>query len=361
MLVKTSVSSLMKQLQTISKLVPPTSGSVSLEVKKNNLRLYSVNDLAVYESIVPCDAVEGENIAFGVTLDSLKAALAKRKEVELSYVNTMLVITEGTYRAELTTTDAVELSAVNARREDSDEEVKTWTVSAEQSNWLKDAVSAVNLKVPEGLAAFMPVTIKITEKGGFVACYDNAHMAFIRSSDISGDLDVTMPCDLLSSVFSVFQNASFKMHVSESRLQLVSKLVKIGLSLPVRDSYIDVSILLKMANDTLKAEGNALTLSRSTLVDFLDSCKAVAAKERSELCVKAKGKKMQMQVKTVSGNVNQVLPLDAPANVQFNIDFTYFEEAVRKNNDAQITIKVITDASVLIGAKNGWVIVSVNA
>ena len=357
MKVKTSAVMILNQLRVLTKLVPPSTGNITIQVKKNNLYLYSMNDLATYESIVPCDSVEGECM-FGVNVDSFRTVLSKRKEVELAYVNTMFTVTENAYHAELATADAVENTALLNQ---GDEEPKTWKLTAEQGKWIKSAVNEVNLKAVEALLPFMPLTIKVTNKGAFVVCYDSSHMSFIRSNDITGDLYVTMPCDLLASVFEAFSGSSFRMEVTESTLVVKSKLLKVSLSLPLSDAYLDVSELLSVAGSSLKEKGSLLKMNRGEFLDFMDSCKAVATKERSELVAKAKGKKLLLQVKTVSGNVKQVVPLtESVPEVDFRIDFTYLEEAVRKSSTEELVLKVIGDSSLLVGTDHGSTVISLN-
>ena len=357
MKVKTSATIILNQLRVLTKLVPPSTGNVTIQVKNNNLYLYSMNDLATYESIVPCDSVEGECM-FGVSVEAFRTVLSKRKEVELAYVNTMLTVTEGAYHAELATADAVENTALLNQ---GDEEPKTWKLTAEQGKWIKSAVNEVNLKVVEALLPFMPLTIKVTDKGAFVVCYDSSHMSFIRSNDITGDLYVTMPCELLANVFDAFSGNAFRMEVTESTLVVKSKLLKVSLSLPLSDAYLDVSELLSVAGSSVKEKGHLLKMNRTELLDFMDSCKAVATKERSELSAKAKGKKLLLQVKTVTGNVKQMVPLtESVADTEFRIDFTYLEEAVRKSSTEELVLKVIGDFSLLVGTDHGSTVISLN-
>ena len=357
MKIKTSAVTVLNQLKVLTKLVPPSSGNITVQIKNNNLYLYSMNDLATYESLVPCDSVEGE-ASFGVNAESFRTLLSKRKDVELSYVNTMLVVREGNYHAELATADAIENQALLNQ---GTEPPKTWKLTAEQGKWIKSAVAEVNLRAVEALLPFMPITIKITDKGGFVVCYDSSHMSFIRSTEISGDLYVTMPCELLASVFEAFSGSPFRMDVTESTLVVKSKLLKVTLSLPLSDAYLDISELLAVANSSVKEKGSVLTMSRSEFLDFMDSCKAVATKERSEISAKAKGKKLLLQVKTVSGTVKQIVALKSVApDTEFRIDFTYLEEAVRKSTSEELKLKVIGDSSLLVDTNHGSTVISLN-
>lgn len=357
MKIKTSAKIILNQLRVLTKLVPPSTGNVTLQVKKNNLYLYSMNDLGTYESIIPCDSIEGEAM-IGVNVDAFRTVLSKRNEVEIVYEDTLFSVIEGNYHAQLATTDAIENAELLNK---SEEPPKTWKLTAEQGKWLKSAIAEVNLKTVEVLLPFMPLTIKVTDKGAFVVCYDSTHMAFIRSNEITGDLYVTMPTELLSSVFEAFQGSSFKMEVTDSTLVVKSKLLKVSLSLPVSDAYLDVSELLSVAGSSVKEKGTLLKMRRQDLLDFMDSCKAVATKERLELSAKAKAKKLNLQVKSVLGNVKQTLTLlDSVNSSEFRVDFVYLEEAVRKSSSEDVTLKVIGDSSLLVGTDRGATVVSLN-
>lgn len=356
MRVKTDASILLNQLTIISKLVNPTSGNVSLQVKDSNLYLFSVNDMATFQSVVPSDIVEGE-ASFGVSIEGLKTLLRKRSKVELQYINTMLVVSEKGYRAQLATVDPVEQQALAERNVDK-LKGKKWKLSADQSKWLNTSVNEVNLKVVEALSPFMPITVKITDKGAFIACYDNNHMSFIRSKEMTGDLDVTMPASTFAPVLEAFAGSNLMMEVCESALVLKNKVLKISMSLPNVDTYIPVTELLKLANQSLASDHQLLTLNRETLIDFMDSCKAVATKERSELKVKASGKKVVLTVGTIAGNINQNLSLAKAINLEFSLDFSYFQEAVTKSIGEELEIRVIKDSSLIVGAKNGYSIIS---
>ena len=357
MKIVTDASLLLSQLRVISKLTPADSGNVSIVVKDNNMYLYSYANAGSYKSVVPCDECTGDE-AFAVSIEPLKTMLAKRSKVTLQLVNTMLVITEKGYKAELSTSDPTEYNTITELAVEK-EQVKKYKISVDQGKWLKSALAEVRLATVEALSPFMPITLKITDKGAFVACYDNNHLAFVRSKEMTGTLDLTVPCEMLISVVDAFQNSNFTMEVGENNVYVKNKLLNITLSLPLSDSYLQVDELLAVANQTLKAKGEEIRVSKASILDFMDSCKAVATKERSELKVKAQGKKLGMQVKTITGAVNQNITMEESCNTSFSLDFAYLEEAIRKSKNDIVTIKVIKDTSVLVGAKNGWSIISV--
>ena len=180
-------------------------------------------------------------------------------------------------------------------------------------------------------------------------------------SSVTGWVLVRAIFYLAFSVFEAFQGSSFKMEVTDSTLVVKSKLLKVSLSLPVSDAYLDVSELLSVAGSSVKEKGTLLKMRRQDLLDFMDSCKAVATKERLELSAKAKAKKLNLQVKSVLGNVKQSLALlDSVNAAEFRVDFVYLEEAVRKSSSEDVTLKVIGDSSLLVGTDRGATVVSLN-
>lgn len=358
MRVVTDAGMLLKQLGVLTKLVTSASGNVSLVIDGTNLKLFSLNELANFQSIVPCDVVEGE-AEFAVNVEAFKTLLRNRNKVELQYISTMLVVSEKGYKAELPTTDAVESISYRNMVNQKVKNGKTWKVTAEQGKWLKNTTDEVNLKVVEALSPFMPILVKLTDKGAFVACYDNNHMAFVRSNDMQGNVDFTMPAATLTNVLQAFYGSSYVIEVGEQMMQVRSKLLKVGMNLPNADSYLPVEELLNLASKTLKTKKDQLELDKQQLTDFLNSCKAVATKERSELKVKATGKRVQLLVRTIAGNVTQNLQLKTPCECEFSLDFLYMEEAVSKCVDDTITIGVIKDSSVIVGSKHGYTIISV--
>lgn len=348
--IKTDAQTIIRQLRVLSKLAKPETEQISLQVKGNNLYLYSYNNLAAFKSLIPCDSVEGE-LTFNVSLDALRTLLLKRSEIELTYVNTMLRIRgAGGFKAEVATSDALNLEAIEETQERAKENSKHWDLTVEQGKWISHAVNAVNLKAVTELAPFMPATVRVNETGAFTACYDMNHLIFTQTSDIIGDIDLSMPCDTLVSVFDSFAGQKFSLMVSESHLVVSSELMTVALSLPINANYLSSDQLYtQVMENFMKSEGVDLTLGKRELLDFLDSCKAIATKERLEIFgTTPDSKRLGMRVKTANGNVEQCVSVEAAGNVKFYLDFGYFDEAVRKCDVEEVKMKVISDKYIVV-------------
>ena len=355
-----NVQTLSRQLQIITKLVPPASGNIALQFTKGNLYLYAMNDLASCKSLVPCESCSGE-LTFGVSFDALKTILSGHETIKFSYANTMLVCTSANYRADLATCDAVEIEAFK-NRELIKGEGKTLSINVETGKWLKNACGEVRLKVVEALSPYMPCLVHLDSKGAFVSCYDNHHLSFIKTAKVTGDLDFTMPCDTLYNVLSAFSGSPFKMELQSQQLVIKSKLMSIAMSQPASDTYLEMSVLVKLINQAKESEKQTITVDRAVLNRFLNASKAVATKERLELKFKTQGKNLHLQVRTITGNVNQVLPMEKAVSIkEFSLDYAYFEEAIGKDDSEKVAIAVIEGRFIVVGFGDGWTIISLFA
>src|SRR6266702_5025731 len=93
-------------LRVALRLSPPMTGNVTLKADGGKLFLLSVSDLSNCTIQIP-GRVSGDAL-FAIPTQALQAAVKGRKEVELSYSNTVLTVKSGRYKAELTTVDAIQ-------------------------------------------------------------------------------------------------------------------------------------------------------------------------------------------------------------------------------------------------------------
>jgi hypothetical protein len=268
-------------------------------------------------------------------------------------VNDTLVIQSGRYKAELAVVEFV------APVTDNPSDATEWKLTPQQNTWLNNACNITSLAVVDDLSPFMPTTIKLTDKGAFVVCYDANRMSFIRSKKITGNLDITLPSQLLTSVFSAFQGLTYKLLVTSQSLIVQSELMSIRMALPTIQSTIDISQLLSLANHVLKAETKDIKIKTEDFWNFMSSCRAIITKERLGITATAKGKNLLLRAKTINGSISEKLEMETQTNVEFSVDFAYVEDAAKKVKEEFITIKVLPNESILLGAKNGWTVVSV--
>jgi hypothetical protein len=343
-------------LRVALRLAPPMTGNVILESSGSRLVLKSASDVARCTVVIPGD-VQGEAL-FAIPPESLRDATKGHKELELSLEKGMLHVTSGRYNSRLATVDAIRSDEDQA---DGKDKGQVWKLTPEQATWLKGAVQYVTLKSTVAVDSFMPISVKITDKAGFVACYDKNHMSFVNSKEIQGDLNVTLPLETLNAVLDVFNKVSCTMTVTKSRLRVKNKLVDVQLALPHDDNQeiIEFDEVISQAKEAIGAKGKSIEVARADVQNFLDNARSVATKEHMEIAASAEPGKFKLGVTTTNGASKITLKANTRASMSFAVNFEFFYEAVAKAAD-QLVIKLVDDAFLMTSGKIGYHVMALN-
>ena len=301
-----------------SKVAPPLGESITLKSEGGRLQLFSLSELARYQGVVPAQ-VSGD-CEFSLPLEALRDATKGRKELELKWDGNILNITTPGYKADLLTSDPL------GRDELDKVEATELTLSAEHGVWLRSAIAGVALRPTAILSNYMPVTVKLTSKGAFVACYDTQHMAFTNSGEVTGNLSFTLPLDKMQTILDVFANVSMKIRLSSSRVEIRNKLAVVSMSLPSMDDTISADDVISKAKEAAKAKGVALTLPADKVNAFLENARSVMGKERGEIIGTCEGTSLKLFIQTVRGKVAASIKSSTKGSVKFKVDFDYFQE-----------------------------------
>lgn len=345
MFIKAEGEAIQLAIKTVSKLAPPSEGSVVIRLKKKQAHILSHSELNSCTVLVPA-SVEGDG-EFAISLESLREATRGRANVELTYKNTLLYVKSGSYLAELATSDVL----------DQDEQAKAEeppiVIGAEQAAWLRTAVQDVSIRATALINAYMPIGLHLTEKGAFIACFDNNRMSFLKEKTIKGDANFVVPIETLQAVLECVGHSEFNLIVTDSFAEIVTETVQARLSLPtIEDNSVSLDTVEGKAKEIVKIAADTIVVDKAKLVAFLDNSKAVALKERGEVKVSVRDGKMRMSVSTNAGKVQASVPVQAGAELQFLVDFEYLDELVRKAG-AEVELKVVSDAFVMSKTAKG--------
>lgn len=349
---KIEAAAIQEALRVIGRLAAPDSGNVTLSSNGKKVFIHSSSETSRCSINMPA-TVEGKAGTFAISMNALRDATKGRKELEIEYAKTMCRIKSGAYRCELATVDALEI-------ESQDEERGTkLEFSGEQAAWVKSAVATVALKPTALLSSFMPVGLKLTSKGAFVACYDVNHLAFLNSDEIKGDMEFKLPLDTLTAVLDAFGGAPFVLELGKASVLVSNKLVKVNLSLPQEEeNELQLSDVIETAKAAKKAEGQALVVPKDEFIAFLDNSRAIATKERSEIKISVSEGKLKLEVTTVQGSAKASMKVKSKS-CDFAIDFEYIDEAVRKAG-TNVEMKLVKDEFLSIQLKDSTIVLSLN-
>lgn len=349
MKISIELDALSAAFDTIAKTAAPSSGNITFSSAKGKLTVSSQADLSRCMIIVPCTVdKDGE---FAVPMQAVKDAVKGRSKVSMTYANTVLSIVSGAYKANLATVDVIPMDELH------EEEAKDWKLTAEQAGWLRKALRDVALKPTTLLSPWMPAGVKLTQNGAFVACFDNQHMAWVNSKEVTGEFECLLPMDTLQSVIEVFHLSSFIISQGKSLIKVRNKLTTVVLNVPSTDDLPTVKQVQEKIKEAQQEKSNVFTFAKADLQGFLDNSRAVLSKERAELSVEATDKGIGLSIKTVQGEVKATLK--GSGKKSFKIDLEYLQELTAKAPE-ELQLKVVGNAFLSSKLTASTIIVALN-
>jgi len=348
MKIKVELTSLQEALDTVAKVAPPASGNITIITKGPRLTIQSAGEISRCTLVVPAEVQGDAEIA--VPLQALKDAVKGRAAIELSYVNSTLVVQAKAYKAELATVDVIPLD------DQETEETKNWKLTAEQGAWLRKSLRDVQLKPTSILSSWMPAGIKLTPKGAFVSCYDTQHMSWATSKTVTGEFECVLPIDTMLGIVDVFYKSNFVIQQGKSQITIRNGLAVVQMSLPTADELPSISEVQAKIKEAGAEDGLTFTMAKSDCLTFFDNARAVLGKERAEVLVSYTNG-VELLIKTGQGQVKN--KVKGSGQGHFAIDFEYLLELVTKAED-QVTLKVVGDAFLSSKLKSSSLIVALN-
>lgn len=332
MKIEVELAPLQNALDIITKLAPPSSGNVTFTSNGKKVSLWAVADLSRATCVVPCSVDrEGE---FAIPLQALRDAIKGRDNLTLLFKNAVLTVTSGKYKAELSTVDVLPADPLD------EEEATEWKLGEDQSAWLKKALRDVALKPTTLLSSWMPVGVKLTDKGAFVACYDTQHMSWAQSKEVKGNFECVLPLETMTNVIDIFHKIPFVIKQTRSRIEVKSKLFEVKLNTPTLEDLPSLADVQAKIREAAKIDSSTFQFNKAAFMTFLDNARAVIGKERAEVVI-AGGKGVNVSIRTGQGQVAAALA--GQGKGEFKIDYEYLLECVSRAGD-EVQLNVVQGA-----------------
>jgi len=345
-------------LDVISKTAPPFEGEVTFRIKDNKVTVNSVSDLSRATVVIPCTSKgEGE---FAIPMESLRSASKGKKELSLAYKDgTLNVKAAGGYTADLATLDVVPPDEVPK------EETQDWKLTADQATWLRKALKDVTLKPTSILSAWMPVGIRLSSSGAFVACYDAAHMSWVNDKTIKGEFECVMPLETAKALVEVFHTGNFVIHLTKNSIRVRNKTVNVLLSLPNTEDLPTLEQVRAKIKEAMAVKATTFKVGQKDMLAFIDNARAVMGKERAEILVTSakgsKGDKLELLVKTGQGQVKTLVAGGTGGTKErsFTVDLDYIQELISRASD-EMMLNVVDGSFLSIALAGSNAIVALN-
>lgn len=279
---------------------------------------------------IPVKVLEAsDNSRFVIGSDVLLEALKKRGKVTFEVTSQELILTAASYRANLVIQEG---EAIEVVPKEIREKSKS-TLSRETIQWLAESLKVVSLKPQLESDAFLPVAVKITAKGAFIASYDHFHAVFLRTKKVTGDLTTILPSSLVENLFQDFKDHEYDLVVTESNVYAFNKLFSLAIPLPVidRDNVQPVEAVLALADQVISTKGATVEFASEDLMNVMSNCKSVYAKgAQLQFAFSPKEGKCVVGTKSSNGIVKASFKAKGRTAVKFAVEFSYFEDLFSK-------------------------------
>lgn len=322
---------LLSALASVQTLAP--SKAVAFLAIEGSLWLFSKSPEGNAAHLLPSSKMDD----FFVVIDpeGLKSAVQGRDKVTLSLIDEVLNIRSDKFKADLSLIEGLttEYSLPTLR------DGARIKLSAEEAAWLTSSVNAV--VVTPSLPTGIPLGIKITPKGTFVACYDPYKASYTKSKILKGeDTTFTLPLPTIQAILSVFGKSSFNLRASESHIYASNSAVRFLAALPQvnKETEVDLAAVVERTRDTLT--GEVITLNKNDLTRFVGSLRAIRSSEALSVGMDVEGSKVVLSVQTSKGKIREVLKNATPCSIKAAFNLVYFEDSIKKCKESlKISIK----------------------
>lgn len=344
---------LTQAIKTIQKVVAGTGNTlVSFQVlNSDTVKVSSFNKGTGIGINVPCRiGKEDKDKCFSVEPVALLSLLANRKDISLTIKSSTILIKANAYEAELLTT-SVDIDEVLPEDLKSKEKTK---LSQDAIAFISQALLGLDLKPMLNVDTFMPVAIRITDKGAKAICYDNFHLAFTSDRKVTGDLDVVLPYSTLTLLSREFGGSSFSLVVTESSLYAYNKTYEMAIVLPQQDSQnkIPKDAAFQIITDMKKMDTVVVTLATDDLKTLATNMEAIF-KKGEYVEFSAEKSSVKATLKSNHGKVSSQLRGSSTQKIKFQTGFAFIKDAISKLPDTKVEFHLVPN-KMLFFTKNSF-------
>jgi hypothetical protein len=304
--------------------------TVSFEIKKGQFYITGTGNGNSCMLTVPCE-IEDKNgtASFSIDANVFLQAVSKRKEVELTISDSNVLVKAARYEAELLVHQFEALEVVPKEvREEKSLRLKSKFLTALQANLPK-----VELKPLLAMYDYVPLGIKCTSEGTFVACFDDFQAAFFSDKELTGKVEFTIPSNIFSLIAKEIKNQDYSMAVTDAVIYAYNDMFELALARPQTEGDQVTLDQMNTLYSELKKRKDFIKLSIKTegIRSLLENGRSVYEKD-STFTFKTKGKNCQLHLKSSFGQVKGAVMLDEEPSepVEFTCDFNFFATLLEK-------------------------------
>ncbi len=320
-------------IRSNSRLVQAETLSVEIRPDDPNfVHVYGVGPSNVSRFSVPIKIeTRTKNLRFAIPPETLLNVVSKRKTVSIEIEDSVITVTSSRYKASLVTTQT-DPQVVVPKDIRKGGDGKRVVLSAKFVNTMAEMLPRLDLKPLLSTYDSLPIGVKATSKGTFVAAFDNYQSAFFMDKTLTdGDFEIQLPTNLFLNLSKEVKD-KYKMCMTENAVYAWNDTFELSAVLATADDQIQLSQMIDLYH-TLKSsdKGHKLVFQTQGIRDLIDNSRAVYEKD-SVFEFNADSKKIRLDLRSSLGNMSTLIKLETGPKtpVQFTCDFGFFSQLLAK-------------------------------
>lgn len=339
-------------IKTVVKVAGPGAGGLIhfRQINENFMRISSVNKGTGAAVIIPSKITnkEGEK-KFAIEPGTVMSAITKTKTVSIDVRESTILVSGQRHKLELVITagEAEPVLPDDVKKGDS---IK---LSSEVIEFLRSNISDIELKPTLETFSYMPVSVKVTEKGTAMVCYDNWHMAFAVSKKVTGNLNFTLPATSLSLLVNEFKGKQYRVVLTESTLYAFNDSFELSLPLPQVDAQnvLPAEEAFQIAGQVRKQQGVQVLLAVEDVQALAANMEAVY-KKGEHVTFNIEKDKCEMLLKSTHGKIKATARCKAQKAVKCKVGFVYLRDTLSKVSGRKLEMVVVPDRMMFFNKDN---------
>lgn len=280
---------------------------------------------------VPCETTEKKGTsAFSIDTNALLGAVSKRKVLELTIEESSVEVKSGRYKASLMVHQHEKIAVVpeEVRADKGGLKLKDKFLKR-----LREVLPKIELKPLLAMYDYVPLGVKATKEGTFVACFDDFQSAFMADKELTGNVEFTLPSNVFSMIAREIKDQDYVMAVTDTAIYAFNDMFELALARPQQEgNQVTLDQMLSLYKD-LKKRKDFVKISIKTegIKSLLENGKAIYEKD-STFTFKTSGDKCQLSLKSSFGTVQDFVKLDEKPSkdIEFTCDFNFFSTLLEK-------------------------------
>lgn len=344
MIVAIDTELLESAIKTVVKVtgVSAASSVAHFKLTENFLQVSASNKGTGVAINVTCKIKEkSKHTTFSVDPNSFLLAISGRKNIQLEINSSTVKITSNKYKAELVTTTAESEPILSKEIKEGGDTVK---LSPQLVEFIRDNLSQIELKPILETYSYMPVAIRVTDKGAFLSCYDNWHMAFVTNKKVTGKLNLCLPISSLTLLTKEFHGKSYRMIATESTLYAFNDSFELALTLPQQDTQniIPPEDAFNLAMQIRKEKGIEVLLAAEDVMSISTNIDAVY-KKGEHIDFEVSKTACKVTLKSTYGRISSIVRCRAKKEIHFRAGFGFLKDVLTKISGNKVELTVVPD------------------